>query len=368
MADTADTELDYVHRLVELSLRGLGTMFDAQAQLFCYRRMRVAGEGLVNEGVSLRYTLITLLGLHRLQSTGRSIPFDIRKIILPVMTGVLKPDNLGDVGLFLWFVAQAMPQRLKDLLPSLALDTICERYADGRQHKTMELSWLLTGLSYAAESSPEIKHMVEFPSRAAYELIKKNYGGKGIFAHSGSRSIVQRIRRRMGSFADQVYPAYAFAAYCRAFGAPDAGDIALTCCKKLCDLQGPLGQWWWHYDAVSGRVAGRYPVFSVHQEGMAPMALFAVGKLTENDFAGNIYRGLHWNDRGNELQFDMVDWKENIIRRSIFRPRLAERIEEFLALAGREPRRKRYRDLRILFEGRPYCLGWLLYAFSTTGR
>ena len=177
---------------------------------------------------------------------------------------------------------------------------------------------------------------------------------------------LQRFRNRMGSFADQVYPAYAFALHSRAFGIAEARDTALACCRTLCDLQGPLGQWWWHYDASCGRVVGRYPVYSVHQEGMAPMTLFEVGRTAGTDFSEHLYRGLEWNTGANELQADMVDWERTIIWRCIDRPKTARRVEESFGLAGIRNRQAPCGDLKILHEGRPYCLGWLLYAFADT--
>jgi hypothetical protein len=357
---------EYVNRLIDVSLQGLPAMFDEQAGMFCYRRKRVSDSLLVNEGLSLRYTLITLLGLHRAEATGQAIPFDLRAIISPLLDDLSGFDNLGDIGLLLWFVAQSMPEQCADFVRKLELDTIVDRFPDGRKRKTMELSWLLTGLSYAALSSPETGNLVALSSPAVYELIKGNYGGSGIFAHAASSSFLECFRNRMGSFADQVYPAYAFALYSRAFGIAEARDTALACCRKLCALQGPLGQWWWHYDASSGKGVGRYPVYSVHQEGMAPMTLFEVGSLTGTDFSEHLYRGLQWNSGANELGADMVDWSRNIIWRCIDRPEIARRIEEGCGLAGIPNRPGSCGDLKILYEGRPYCLGWLLYAFSDT--
>jgi hypothetical protein len=82
----------------------------------------------------------------------------------------------------------------------------------------------------------------------------------------------------------------------------EAKQFALDCALGICQARGPLGQWWWHYDSVRGRVADGCRVFSVHQHTMGPMTLFALGETFE--------------------------------------------------------------DLKVLFECRPYELGWLLYAFA----
>ena len=49
--------------------------------------------------------------------------------------------------------------------------------------------------------------------------------------------------------------------------APTARPHASASCRV------PHGQWWWHYDVRDGSVVERYPVYSVHQHAMAPMAL-----------------------------------------------------------------------------------------------
>jgi len=74
-----------------------------------------------------------------------------------------------------------------------------------------------------------------------------------------------------------------------------------TCAEAICRMQGPSGQWWWHYDARNGRIFERYPVYAVHQDGMAPMALFALGEVARLDFSEPIYKGLAWISGNNEL-------------------------------------------------------------------
>ena len=53
-----------VDRIVKLAVEGLTPMFDTSRQLFCYK-LKKTDQGLIQEGISHRYTMMTLLGLHR---------------------------------------------------------------------------------------------------------------------------------------------------------------------------------------------------------------------------------------------------------------------------------------------------------------
>src|SRR5208337_5552579 len=92
---------------------------------------------------------------------------------------------------------------------------------------------------------------------------------------------------------------------------------ALECASAVSRAQGESGQWWWLYDSRSGRVSSRYPVYSVHQHGMAPMGLFALEKATGRSFTEAIHTGLRWIYGTNELGADMRDLVENLIWRCI---------------------------------------------------
>ncbi len=80
-------------------------------------------------------------------------------------------------------------------------------------------------------------------------------------------------RAHVGSFADQIYPVQALARLHASADDPAALGAAEKVARLICRAQGRDGQWWWHYDARTGRVVERYPVYSVHQHAMAPMAL-----------------------------------------------------------------------------------------------
>ena len=66
----------------------------------------------------------------------------------------------------------------------------------------------------------------------------------------------------------------------------------LTTDTVICELQGPDGQWWWHYDTRTGKVVEGYPVYSVHQDSMAPMALLDLEDAGGPQHSEAITRGL----------------------------------------------------------------------------
>ena len=232
----------------------------------------------------------------------------------------------------------------------------------------MELAWFLTGLSNWALACPEKLLRLRDLASETFSLLKKNRGEQGFFGHlSRSGSVAGMARGRIGSFADQVYPIYAMTRFSQAFGDESAMQMALQCGRGLCEAQGSLGQWWWHYDSLGGRVLEGYPVFSVHQHAMGPMTLFALGEAAQCDFTPWIYRGLRWINSANELGFNMEDDSAQVIWRCQYRP--TSQVKTYLKAvlnggsAGKAYEAKK--DLKVLFECRPYELGWLLYAFAS---
>ena len=338
-------------------------MYDRQTHLFCFKSIK-APEALVFEGGSFRYTLMSLLGLHRHKNDSGGCFLDIGKETEYHLNKLFSLENGGDVGLLLWLIALVCPERCDTFFQALHDRDLVDGFSDTKQRRTMELAWILTGLSYGALNNPVFKKLWADIARRIFSLLKSNYGGKGIFRHQPSLSVKSWIHSMMGSFADQIYPIYAFSTYSSAFDDKEAADIALACAETICKLQGPLGQWWWHYNPADGTVAGRYPVYSVHQEGMAPMALFAISKLSGRDFLGPIYKGLDWITGKNELNFCMIDDTRHVVWRNIHRTNTIQRLEELFSVLGIHKSTKDISDLKMLPECWSYELGWLLYAFS----
>ena len=365
IASGSRVDPDMVRQLNNLAVRGLAEMFDVEKQLFCFRVKR-NDYGVMKEGFSFRYTIISLLGLHRIKTQGMRSPVNIQTALDKLLENTGNIQNIGDIGLLLWLCALASPQRLIRIYSELDIKSALRRYSDARQGRTMELAWFLTGLAYTALILKDEPAGLADLAANTYRLLRNNYGGKGIFSHLNRTSFTSMIRGQIGSFADQVYPVYALARFAQVYNSKEAIKMALDCAKTICRLQGPLGQWWWHYNSLTGRTVGQYPVYAVHQDGMAPMALSAIGEVTGIDFSESIYKGLEWITGSNELGYDLIDTSQNIIWRSFYRKKYKMYCDEILSLL-RFPRGKNsyYKDINVNFECRPYHLGWILYAFAT---
>jgi hypothetical protein len=347
-----------------MAATGVVQMFDQQRQLFCYR-LKTTDRGLVRDGISRRYSVITLLGLHQLKQAGMTSPIDTESVLKALSANTDWVDNIGDLGLLLWLCALSAPESLVELESRLGVASALARYRDARQGLTMELSWFLSGLSHWVLAQPEKLPDLRALAFETYGMLRSNRGSGGVFGHlADRRGTAGWVRGRIGSLADQLYPIYAMTKFSEAYQDDGAAQAALDCAGTLCEAQGPLGQWWWHYDALSGRVVEGYPVFSVHQHGMGPMTLFALGDAVRVDFSPWIYKGLQWINSKNELGFDMEDASANVIWRSIFHPTLKRLWNAAFNMRGGREESQSRNGLRVLFECRPYELGWLLYAFA----
>lgn len=347
--------------LLELALRGLTVMKNPGEELFCHRIVKRV-DGLHRDGSSLRYSLMALLGLTAAERIGLPSAFDTAAMFEHAASHLNILTDLGDLSVLLWLCAERDPGRLESLLRESALRPRIESMKGFRSASTMELSWLLAALAHIRLAAPAGASELTKLAHSVFHLLVRNQGPQGLFRHGhhNNTSLAGSLRSRLGSFADQIYPIYALAQYARAWDLNGAIGCATKCADTLCALQGPLGQWWWHYDSLRGCTVGHYPVYSVHQDGMAPMALFALRRIAGTRYDRAAYNGLNWIYGENELGTDMRDPATGLIWRSVCQNRFDRYSGELLGILGM-PRRES--ALHVLYECRPYHLGWLLYAF-----
>ena len=123
----------------------------------------------------------------------------------------------------------------------------------------------------------------------------------------------------------------------------------------------------WRYDAETGAVPEPFPIYSVHQHGMAPMTLHLLASLglVEGETHRRVQReSLAWLWH-NQLGRSMVDAERRVVYRSVRRRFPVNRVAYTLGRLG--PLQRLTREpgfLRLNATCRPYELGWLAYAWA----
>jgi hypothetical protein len=356
-----------VAALNAMALQSLVSLFENNERLFS-RRVVVTEGGVLREETSRKRTIIAVLGLQRLSTSGESIPFDVASIADEVLKDISWVRNVGDLGLLTWLTAECVPERLETLFDTLDFGKTLDHYTSVRPANTRELAWFLAGISHARLARPGMRADLTDPVVAAYRLLQDNQGKSGIFGYAKcSEFLGQSFCNRFGTFADQLHAIYALATFARAFHIEEPLEAALSCGNALRALQGERGQWWFRYDKHAGRVVNRYPLLSLHQDGIAPLGLLALSEATGESFHHSIYKGLSWTAEATRLGDDFRKSDRGLIWESAAPTgKIANYWEAALSLANmrrEQPRQK----LRIWQEARPDQFGWLLYAFGGYG-
>jgi len=317
------------------------------------------GPTVVPEGRSLRYSGIVALGLSRQPlDVQRSVlgGADAASLALACLEAARASDDLGAVALALWAAAE---------VGAVVDAALSGRLLDGVRHAripTVVCAWaLVAGLAQAAE--PVSAALAD----EAAALLLAHQPSHGVFPHRLPRS--SGLRGHVGCFADQVYPIQALARFAAHSGDRQALAAAGRTAARMVALQGPAGQWWWHYDARTGDIAERYPVYSVHQYGMAPMALAELALAGGDDHGPAIDRGVNWLVTHPECVEPLVSSGLGVVWRKVGRRDARKAARAVGALNSRvRPHTlapgvdRLWRADRVDYECRPYELGWLLYA------
>lgn len=347
-----------------IATKALVSLFDEMESLF-RRRITLREEGFQREAASRRRSAIALLGLKCLSDSGQQQPFNLASIEDSVFQDLSWIEGIGDLGVLIQFAAQYSPDRLSLLADRFDLPTALGSFTDGREARTAALSCFLAGISHAKLCSRGSLPDLTDAAVDIYHLLQENQGPGGIFAHAGLPGLLQQpFSNRFGTIADQMNAVYALTTFARAFEIEEPLADALNCANTIRAVQGDKGQWWFLYDKRSSQIVNRYPVRSICQNGMAPMALKALGEVTGQNFDDAICSGLRWVAGANELAVDLRDWQHGIIWDSI-EPR--SRITNFCYQAlnfFHSSHKPSSESLRVRFEARPDHFGWLLYALS----
>ncbi len=336
-------------------------MYVPAEHLFVFRLQR-DGDRVVQQGLSPRYTAITLLGL-----AGESA--EVQRSVLhgheplevcgQLVKSVLAGSNVGDAAVTLWAASilgfQGTSALREHMIELQALDRPCP---------SVELSWVLM----ASCVDPALVEL-GYASRAANRLLEGFNATTGVFPHvTGDNG--SGLRGHVSCFADFVYPIQSLAAYHSRFNEPQALAAAVRCAEQACRTQGSEGQWWWHFDRRTGQVLERYPVYTVHQHGMGPMALFELQEAGGPSYQDAISRSLEWQLFSPEIGASTIDAQFNLIWRKVARREPKKLARKMQAAVSYLHPSLRVPALDLLmpagsvdYECRPYELGWLLYAW-----
>jgi hypothetical protein len=369
--DSVDAETTaVVKRLLDLAPRGLAAGYDHGTGEFAQTVRGVAdptGVSVRPEGANLRYAAMAALGLSRL-------PVEEQRSVLSGRTAAdlaagtarraIDDPDPGGVALAAWAEAETCGNVAKGLFDRL--DTLL---GSGGALATVDASWMAT----AAVAAGGRGHAGSVLDRSI-GLLLRHQAAEGIFPHGLPATSQPRWRSHVGSFADQVYPIQALARASAATGNDDWLAAANRTAAQICALQGPHGQWWWHYDARTGGVVEPFPVYSVHQHAMAPMVLFDLAEAGGEDHREQISLGVRWLETHPEVVEELIADRWGLVWRKVGRrePPKAARALHAAATAARPGARLRGLD-RLLppcvvdHECRPYELGWLLYAWLAGG-
>jgi len=117
-----------------------------------------------------------------------------------------------------------------------------------------------------------------------------------------------------------------------------------------------------------------YPVYSVHQHAMGPMALLELMEAGGGDYRPQILAGMRWLDEHPEIKTDLVSERCGVIWRKVGCREPFKIVRTTSAMATALNPGLNLPGLKLLFpptqidyECRPYEFGWLLYAWLSDG-
>jgi hypothetical protein len=313
---------------------------------------------------TLRYTINSLLGLleasHARLVDAATVERMIETFVHRQYASITSPADQGLASLLLCENGVA---HHNDLVREglRGLRTAVER-ASPASLNMQDLSWIVWGsIAAARHGVPDAEPV----ARTTFNLIRERFvdNTSGLPRHS-----TRAYRRNIVSFGSIVYFLRAAYEYARYFEDEAAYSLFRRGVERALAVQGPRGEWPWMIEVRTGNPVDFYPVFSVHQDSMALLFLFAArdAGLAVDDA---VTRSWRWVLGNNELETPMF------LTQPFFAYRSIERVEKFprahryvraltRPLLGRPAPPPGGARVRINPECRSYHLGWILYVWS----
>jgi hypothetical protein len=346
---------------------GLSACYASNTRTLPYTMRLDPANVIKSEGFSIRYAAISQIGIAEWLKYHPDDQENLPDLWPEMSDNFSNIIHIGDFALLLWAAAESG----RDDCDKFTKMLVQHWPAKQQTCNAVELGWVvqsLVRLSEVADLSANARVVLD----AAHDKLLSLYNPTSrLFARHNRPGLTEMLSRRVACFADQVYPMLALANYGRCFNDSRSSNAAAAVADTICRLQGLRGQWWWHYDVQTGKVAEEYPVFSVHQHGMAPMALRAVDEAVGTDHTKYIEAGLIWLTGRNELNLTMIQQEQGVVWRDIHRREIGKMFRFVRGLlitmelgglhqvAGRN-----FLGYVVNKECRPYELGWILYAWA----
>jgi hypothetical protein len=323
-------------------------------------RVDPVGEG-AHSSSSLRAGAIVLLGLLRADEVGLRHPFSTGSLRTRVLGDLAGPDaGPGELGLALWAESRADGGAVNEITSLIA-----GKLPKGFDRIPLKrLAWLASGLTEASTrvgGGPELDSLLD---QAQTALINRVVAGSGLMS-----DLHHRIGGGLTPVSGQFYSLIALCQLERAGRGQGAADAARKLLSALLEVQREDGSWPGIVDPVRGEAAALYPVFTVTQVALAPIAL----RLTQEaglpgEAADAADRGISWARGNNRLGFDLVHEKEARLDRGIMPKRKPGAVSRGFTSAARrlrgrlpEPDRS---DLILDPDLSSEDLGWVLEAWA----
>lgn len=266
-------------------------------------------EGVEDEsepGTALQAGIVVLLGLLRAEEVEAEQPFStgaLRTRILGDLGG--SEVSPGELGLALWSESRAGGEAIGEI------DGLIRRASvRGFEKVTLEqMAWLASGLTESAVLTGD-------PDRGLIEDVKAELLGR-ITPNGLARDVHVR---RLGAAVPVSSQFHLLHALCQLVRAGDEAlrEPADRLAGALLGLQREDGAWPGLIDPVRSAAAVVYPVLTVTQLAIAPLALRAAAELgLASDFEAAITGSMNWVGGGNVLGLDLVHEADARIDRGI---------------------------------------------------
>jgi hypothetical protein len=360
--------------LAEIALPLLPRMLADGGDLFSHKTLLADGR-YQNRGRNPLYSAMALAGLLSRSRVPSDAEVPVGRI-LDALHAVAADAHPGMLGNLLWVCGLAEDARGEEVVDRLEGSLHVERL------DSAALGQVLKGLSAAVERFGQRNRIGDLAAACAAELLGRFSPSADLFRGQPRHAtgIRSAVGQRVTSFAAQVYPLHGLAAHFQRTGVSAPAALARVA-DRLVEAQGPLGQWWWLYSTVDGTVLEGYPVYSVHQDGMAYMGLVPLEELGEGSYGKALDLGLDWLSQRNELSISLVDRDPPFICRNIQRAgsdadaAFGISRANYARVLARSLRPRTLADrvdadpgsLEPLRECRSYHIGWLLYADALRG-